>query len=48
MFTQNPLEPGTVLYEENVMFFEDGKRWKHRFLVVRANYILECHKSYKV
>ncbi|KAI7799863.1 protein Niban 1a [Triplophysa rosa] len=44
---KNPLEPGTVLYEENLMFFEDGKRWKHRFVVVRANYILECHKSYK-
>lgn len=44
---KTPLEPGTILYEENVMFFENGKRWKHRFIIVRANYILECHKSYK-
>ncbi|XP_073712290.1 protein Niban 1a isoform X2 [Misgurnus anguillicaudatus] len=44
---KNPLEPGTILYEENVQFFEDGKKFKHRFVVVRANYILECHKSYK-
>ncbi|XP_029286312.1 protein Niban 1a [Cottoperca gobio] len=36
-------EGGEVLYEEGVLFFDDTRKWKERYVVVRANYCLECH-----
>ncbi|XP_031731895.1 protein Niban 1a isoform X1 [Anarrhichthys ocellatus] len=36
-------EGGEVLYEEGVLFFDDARKWKERYVVVRANYCLECH-----
>ncbi|KAK5869437.1 hypothetical protein PBY51_024153 [Eleginops maclovinus] len=36
-------EEGEVLYEEVVLFFDETRKWKERYVVVRANYCLECH-----
>ncbi|KAM7012186.1 protein Niban 1a [Tautogolabrus adspersus] len=38
-------ESGAVLYEEFVLFFDETRKWKERYMVVRANYCLECHDS---
>ncbi|XP_037553800.1 protein Niban 1a [Nematolebias whitei] len=42
---KGPPEEGEVLYEENVLYFDDSRKWKERYVVVRANYCLECHDS---
>ncbi|XP_071342673.1 protein Niban 1a [Trachinotus anak] len=34
-----------VLYEEGVLYFDDTRKWRERYVVVRANYCLECHES---
>ncbi|XP_040895978.1 protein Niban 1a [Toxotes jaculatrix] len=34
-----------VLYEEAVLYFDDTRKWRERYIVVRANYSLECHES---
>ncbi|KAM8889047.1 protein Niban 1a isoform 1-T1 [Synchiropus picturatus] len=39
------LEAGEVLYEEGVLYFDDSRKWRERYVVVRANYCLECHES---
>ncbi|XP_051954701.1 protein Niban 1-like [Xyrauchen texanus] len=44
---REPLDAGQILYEEHVLCFDDSRKWKDRFVVVRASYVLECHKSYK-
>ncbi|KAM7409391.1 hypothetical protein PAMA_001054 [Pampus argenteus] len=36
-------EGGEVLYEEAVLYFDDTRKWRERYVVVRANYCLECH-----
>ncbi|XP_029989059.1 protein Niban isoform X2 [Sphaeramia orbicularis] len=38
-------EGGEVLYEEAVLYFDDTRKWRERYVVVRANYCLECHDS---
>ncbi|XP_068445692.1 protein Niban 1a [Clinocottus analis] len=38
-------EAAEVLYEEGVLFFDETRKWKERYVVVRANYCLECHDS---
>uniref|UniRef100_A0A8P4G0Z8 Niban apoptosis regulator 1a n=1 Tax=Dicentrarchus labrax TaxID=13489 RepID=A0A8P4G0Z8_DICLA len=38
-------EDGEVLYEEAVLYFDDTRKWRDRYVVVRANYSLECHDS---
>ncbi|XP_034562226.1 protein Niban 1a [Notolabrus celidotus] len=38
-------EAGAVLYEELILFFDETRKWKERYVVVRANYCLECHDS---
>ncbi|XP_047230572.1 protein Niban 1a [Girardinichthys multiradiatus] len=38
-------EEGIVLYEEGVCYFDEARKWKERYVVVRANYCLECHES---
>ncbi|XP_041861741.1 protein Niban 1a [Melanotaenia boesemani] len=38
-------EDGEVLYQEGVLYFDDTRKWKERYVVVRANYCLECHES---
>ncbi|CAL8306654.1 unnamed protein product [Lota lota] len=38
-------EAGEVLYENAVYHFDETRKWKERYVVVRANYCLECHDS---
>ncbi|KAM9762920.1 protein Niban 1-like [Menidia menidia] len=38
-------EEGELLYEEAVFYFDDTRKWRERYVVVRANYCLECHDS---
>ncbi|NP_001138263.1 protein Niban 1a [Danio rerio] len=42
-----PPEAGKILFEEIVWYFDDGRKWKERFIVIRACYVLEVHESYK-
>ncbi|XP_051581305.1 protein Niban 1-like [Myxocyprinus asiaticus] len=44
---RKPLEEGQVLFEENVLYFDESRKWKNRFVVVRASYVIECHECYK-
>ena len=37
-----------MLYEEAVLHFDEGRKWRERYMVVRANYCLECHDSLEV
>lgn len=37
-----------VLYEGDVFYFDDSRKWKERYVVVRANYCLDCHDSLQV
>lgn len=41
-------EEGEVLYEESVFYFDDTRKWRERYVVVRANYCLECHERLEV
>ncbi|XP_030584250.1 protein Niban 1a [Archocentrus centrarchus] len=38
-------EEDEALYEESVLYFDDTRKWRERYVVVRANYCLECHDS---
>uniref|UniRef100_A0A8C7Y4H6 Niban apoptosis regulator 1a n=1 Tax=Oryzias sinensis TaxID=183150 RepID=A0A8C7Y4H6_9TELE len=38
-------EDSNVLYEDAILYFDDSRKWKERYMVVRANYSLECHDS---
>ncbi|XP_074523501.1 protein Niban 1-like isoform X2 [Halichoeres trimaculatus] len=38
-------EAGAVLYEDLILFFDETRKWRERYVVVRANYCLECHDS---
>ncbi|XP_068599392.1 protein Niban 1-like [Brachionichthys hirsutus] len=38
-------EEGEVLYEEGLFYFDETRKWRERYVVVRANYSLECHES---
>ncbi|XP_043984330.1 protein Niban 1a isoform X2 [Gambusia affinis] len=38
-------EEAIVLYEDSVWYFDDNRKWRERYVVVRANYCLECHES---
>ncbi|KAI1882920.1 hypothetical protein AGOR_G00239860 [Albula goreensis] len=42
---REPPEDSEILYEECILYFDDSRKWKERFVVVRANYTLECHDS---
>ncbi|KAG5276270.1 hypothetical protein AALO_G00129990 [Alosa alosa] len=44
---REPLKDGEILYEEHVLYFDDTRKWRERYVVVRANYSLECHESYE-
>ena len=45
---QEAPQEGEVLYEEVVLYFDDTRKWRERYVVVRANYCLECHESLEV
>ncbi|XP_075901340.1 protein Niban 1-like isoform X17 [Nelusetta ayraudi] len=36
-------EDGEVLYEDGLLYFDESRKWRERYVVVRANYCLECH-----
>uniref|UniRef100_A0AAY4CK84 Niban 1/2/3 domain-containing protein n=1 Tax=Denticeps clupeoides TaxID=299321 RepID=A0AAY4CK84_9TELE len=40
-----PRQEEEVLFEGPVLHFEDTRKWKERYVVVRASYSLECHDS---
>ncbi|KAJ3599668.1 hypothetical protein NHX12_033624 [Muraenolepis orangiensis] len=42
---QEAPEGGEVLYEDAVLHFDETRKWRDRYVVVRANYCLECHDS---
>lgn len=43
------LEPGTVLYEAEVMqFAEDLKKWKERYIVIKDDFAMESYESREV
>ncbi|KAK2901098.1 hypothetical protein Q8A67_009213 [Cirrhinus molitorella] len=41
---KEPLQASEVLYKDSMLFFDDRK-WRERFVVVRADYSLELHDS---
>ncbi|ELR58284.1 Protein Niban, partial [Bos mutus] len=44
--TKPPLEPGTVLYEgELLQFAEDIKKWKERYVVVKNDFAVESYEN---
>lgn len=45
---QEAPKPAEILYEENLLSFDDTRKWKEQLVVVRANYSLECHDNYEV
>ncbi|XP_028259171.1 protein Niban-like [Parambassis ranga] len=46
LLKQKPVpKEGKVLYEDSVLYFDDARKWRERYVVVRANYCLECHDS---
>lgn len=45
---QEAPEEAEVLYEEGVLFFDETRKWRERYVVVRANYCLECHDGLEV
>lgn len=45
---QGAPEGGEVLYEDPVLYFDDTRKWRERYVVVRANYCLECHDGLEV
>ncbi|KAM9409278.1 protein Niban 1a [Pholidichthys leucotaenia] len=34
-----------VLFEDSVFYFDETRKWRDRYVVVRANYCLECHEN---
>ncbi|XP_028971698.2 protein Niban 1 isoform X2 [Esox lucius] len=42
---RDPARPEEVLYQDCVPYYDENKKWKERFVVVRANHSLECHDS---
>uniref|UniRef100_A0A8C1BJK6 Niban apoptosis regulator 1b n=1 Tax=Cyprinus carpio carpio TaxID=630221 RepID=A0A8C1BJK6_CYPCA len=42
---KEPLQASEVLYKDSVLFFDDNRKWRERFVVVRADYSLELHDS---
>ncbi|KAL7872022.1 hypothetical protein SRHO_G00070050 [Serrasalmus rhombeus] len=44
---REPPEAAEVFYEDHMLSFDDNRKWKDRYAVVRANYSLECHESYE-
>ncbi|XP_026139428.1 protein Niban-like [Carassius auratus] len=42
---KEPLQASEVLYTDNVLYFDDNRKWRERFVVVRADYSLELHDN---
>lgn len=37
-----------MVYKDSILYFDDSKKWKERFAIVRADYSLELHDSQEV
>ncbi|XP_062858556.1 protein Niban 1a [Trichomycterus rosablanca] len=44
---RHPPQEAELLYFDNILYFDDNRRWKDRFAVIRASYSLECYESYE-
>ncbi|XP_066517988.1 protein Niban 1 [Hoplias malabaricus] len=42
---KEPPESSVVVYKDSVLHYDDSRKWKERFAVVRADYSLELHDS---
>ncbi|XP_077081924.1 protein Niban 1 [Siphateles boraxobius] len=42
---KDPPQASEVLYKDSMLYFDDNRKWKERFVVVRADYSLELHDS---
>ncbi|XP_017581182.2 protein Niban 1 [Pygocentrus nattereri] len=42
---KEPPQASVVVYKDSLQHFDDSKKWKERFVVVRADYSLELHDS---
>lgn len=42
---KEPPQASEVLYKDSMLYFDDNRKWKERFVVVRADYSLELHDS---
>lgn len=45
---QEAAEDGEVLYEDGLLYFDENRKWRERYVVVRANHCLECHDGLEV
>lgn len=45
---QEARQEAEVLYEEHLFYFDEARKWRDRYVVVRANHSLECHHSLEV
>ncbi|KAK7162896.1 hypothetical protein R3I93_007061 [Phoxinus phoxinus] len=42
---KEPPQASEVLYKDSMLYFDDNRKWRERFVVVRADYSLELHDS---
>ncbi|KAF5906238.1 protein Niban-like, partial [Clarias magur] len=42
---KEPPQASDLVYKDSVLHFDDSKKWKERFVTVRADYSLELHDS---
>ncbi|XP_067218023.1 protein Niban 1 [Chanodichthys erythropterus] len=42
---KEPSQASEVLYKDSMLYFDDNRKWRERFVVVRADYSLELHDS---
>ncbi|KAL0967008.1 hypothetical protein UPYG_G00303340 [Umbra pygmaea] len=42
---KDPPRPEEVLYQDSVLYYDETRKWKERFVVFRANHSLECHDN---
>ncbi|XP_051555815.1 protein Niban 1-like isoform X2 [Myxocyprinus asiaticus] len=42
---KEPLQATEVLYKDSMLYFDDNRKWRERFVVVCADYSLELHDS---
>ncbi|TRY56826.1 hypothetical protein DNTS_004097, partial [Danionella cerebrum] len=42
---KEPPQAAEVLYKDNIFYFDENRKWRERFLVVRSDYSLELHDN---
>lgn len=48
LISQESLEASEVLYKDSMVHFDDNRKWRERFVVIRTDYSLELHDSLEV